>query len=725
MFNKKYGKWWAIGALVLLILALLVTACTGLPQPATSEQPAAPAEPPAAEQPAAAAEEGKTYTYVAISKSLDNPAFAVAEAGAKDRLKELEAEGYKINLEWTAPLGADPAKEVEMIESLIQRKVDGLLINSLGPSVCQAVDQAMDAGIPVVMWDSDCPESKRLAYVGTDNYQGGIESAKLYAEAVEGKGPQKIFILTGQPGAFNLQERSRGFKDGLDQLGVDYEIVTEVPGFDDLSKSVEAVESTLRGDPSINGFFSNGPWPFLVEASNLPTLIEKVKAGELTVVSFDTLAPEMWYVENDIVIGMFGQKYYGWGYHGVSVIHDIVANGAEYPPIVQTGGDIVTKDGRNGSFTAAEFKKFWDEFSFKETPIGAEEAWKRYEAGQAVTTEAQPEENAAPAQTLTYVAISKSLDNPAFAVAEAGAKDRLKELEAEGYKINLEWTAPLGADPAKEVEMIESLIQRKVDGLLINSLGPSVCQAVDQAMDAGIPVVMWDSDCPESKRLAYVGTDNYQGGIESAKLYAEAVEGKGPQKIFILTGQPGAFNLQERSRGFKDGLDQLGVDYEIVTEVPGFDDLSKSVEAVESTLRGDPSINGFFSNGPWPFLVEASNLPTLIEKVKAGELTVVSFDTLAPEMWYVENDIVIGMFGQKYYGWGYHGVSVIHDIVANGAEYPPIVQTGGDIVTKDGRNGSFTAAEFKKFWEEFSFKETPIGAEEAWKRYEAGQAVTQ
>ena len=338
-------------------------------------------------------------------------------------------------------------------------------------------------------------------------------------------------------------------------------------------------------------------------------------------------------------------------------------------------------------------------------------------AAELVETEAESEK-------LVYVAISRSLDDPTFAAAEAGAKDRLAELVATGAQIELEWTAPLDADPAQEVEMIESYVQRDVDGLLINSLGPSVCQAVDQAMDAGIPVVMWDSDCPDSKRLSYVGTDNYLGGIECAKLYAEAVEGKGLQRIFILTGQPGAFNLQERDRGFTDGLDQLGVDYEIVTTVSGFDDPSKSVEVIESTLQGDPTINGLFCDGPWPFLVEPGNLPTLTDRVKSDDLTVVSFDTLEQEMQYLESDIVVGMFGQKYYGWGYHGLSVLFDIVAKGDEFPPIVQTGGDIVTKDGRNGSFTAAEFAKFWEEFSFKETPISADEAWERYEAGEAVT-
>ena len=151
MLHNKSGNLWAISAIVLIILALAITACAGVPQPdAPAEQPAASAEEPAtAEEPAAAeepapAEEGKTYTYVAISKSLDNPAFAVAEAGAKDRLAELTERGVEIDLEWTAPLGADPAKEVEMIESLIQRQVDGLLINSLALITTKAASSALN-----------------------------------------------------------------------------------------------------------------------------------------------------------------------------------------------------------------------------------------------------------------------------------------------------------------------------------------------------------------------------------------------------------------------------------------------------------------------------------------------------------------------------------------------------------------------------------------------------
>jgi ribose transport system substrate-binding protein len=356
----------------LVLAALLVVACTAAPQPGQSgAEPATQAQEPAAqEQAAQPAEPGQTLKFVAISKSLDNPAFQVAEVGAKDRIEEL---GGVIELEWTAPTGADPAKEVQMIESYVQRGVDGLLINSLGPAVCQAVNEAMDAGIPVVMWDSDCPDSKRLSYVGSDNYLGGYKSGELYAQAVEGKGHQKIAILTGQPGAFNLQERDRGFKQALDDLGVDYEIVTTVPGFDDLTKSVEAVESTLRGNEEINGFFFDGPWVLLVEPTNTPLLVERVKSGQLTVMSFDTLPQQLKWLDEGLVIGLVGQKYYGWGYQGITVIHNIVANGAQYPPIVNTGVDVVTVEGGEGQFTSAEFAKFWEEFSFKEEPIMPED----------------------------------------------------------------------------------------------------------------------------------------------------------------------------------------------------------------------------------------------------------------------------------------------------------------------------------------------------------------
>jgi ribose transport system substrate-binding protein len=309
-----------------------------------------------------------------------------------------------------------------------------------------------------------------------------------------------------------------------------------------------------------------------------------------------------------------------------------------------------------------------------------------------------------PNRTIHIAAIAKTLDNPGFAVAEKGAKDRVVELG----DVKLDWTAPAGADPAKEVQLIESYIQKGVDGLLIDSLGPAVCGAVDQAIAAGIPVVMFDSDCPDSKRTAYVGSDNFAGGVMAGELYAAAAKGKGKQRIAILTGVPGAFNLGERDRGFKEGLNRAGADYQIVRTVAGYDDLQKSVDAVVSTLRGDPSIDGFYFDGPWPMLVDPKSVQLVIDRVEAGSLTVMSFDTLQPQLQWVSNDWVVGLVGQRPYSWGYQGIQVLHEIVKNDAKYPEFVKTGLDVVTKDGGNGRVKPEVLDQKWKTFSFKEEPI-----------------
>jgi ribose transport system substrate-binding protein len=309
------------------------------------------------------------------------------------------------------------------------------------------------------------------------------------------------------------------------------------------------------------------------------------------------------------------------------------------------------------------------------------------------------------AHKLHFVAIVKTLDNPAYQVFFKGAKERIKEL---GGNIDFEWTAPAGADPAKQVQLIESYVQRGVDGLIVSALGPSVCTAVAEAVSAGVPVVTFGGDCPKSGRQTFVGSDDFAGGYKAGQLYVAAVKDKGQQRIAILTGVVGATDLAARDEGFKKALKDSGIDYKIAVTVPGQDDLTKSVEAVESTLRGDPAINGFFFDGPWPLLVDRSNLPVMMEKINSGRLTVFSFDTLQQELPWVKDGLVGALIGQKYYGFGYQGMTVLDGIVRKKSNYGEFVRLGFDIVTKDGGGKYFTPAQMDQAWKTSDFKETPV-----------------
>jgi ribose transport system substrate-binding protein len=74
------------------------------------------------------------------------------------------------------------------------------------------INAAVAAGIPVIAIDADSPDSKRIMFIGTDNFKAGQESAKRMSDILKGQGQIVIVTIPGQP---NLDERVRGVTEGL------------------------------------------------------------------------------------------------------------------------------------------------------------------------------------------------------------------------------------------------------------------------------------------------------------------------------------------------------------------------------------------------------------------------------------------------------------------------------------------------------------------------------
>ena len=105
-----------------------------------------------------------------IPKALDIPVFNYAHIGAERAAKELG----NVQILWNAPASADQLKQKEILESYITQRVDGIAISSLnGEFLADTINRAIDAGIPVVTWDSDAPTSRRLAFYGVDDLASG------------------------------------------------------------------------------------------------------------------------------------------------------------------------------------------------------------------------------------------------------------------------------------------------------------------------------------------------------------------------------------------------------------------------------------------------------------------------------------------------------------------------------------------------------------------------
>jgi len=272
------------------------------------------------------------YRFAVIPKSLDIPVFNYAKIGAERKAKELG----NVDILWNAPATADQLKQKEILESAITQKVDGIAISCTnGDFLTETINKAVDAGIPVVTWDSDAPKSKRAAFYGVDDFASGRIMGEEAVRLLNGKGT--VAIITSM-GATNLQRRLDGMKEALAKAP-DIRIVETYDIHEDSVRTVELVAAGTKRYPDLSAWLSTGGWPVFTRNATAPVDPAKTKF-----ISFDTIQPALDLLREGKVTVLLGQKYFGWGSEPVQILYDM-KHGKNPPlPIIDSGVDVVTKE---------------------------------------------------------------------------------------------------------------------------------------------------------------------------------------------------------------------------------------------------------------------------------------------------------------------------------------------------------------------------------------------
>jgi len=148
--------------------------------------------------------------YFFVAANLQVPYWQAAGAGFSKA-----AEASKIRVSFVGPQTYDPKAERDALDQAEPKKATGILLAVTDPALLKdSIDKAVAAGVPVITIDSDAPASKRLFFIGTNNYQAGFTGGQRLAQELKGKGNVVIFTMPSQA---NLQERQRGYKDALDR----------------------------------------------------------------------------------------------------------------------------------------------------------------------------------------------------------------------------------------------------------------------------------------------------------------------------------------------------------------------------------------------------------------------------------------------------------------------------------------------------------------------------
>ena len=281
---------------------------------------------------AVAVQADASYRFTLVSPLVGHPYWVEVEDG----MKAANAQ-YGVDTQYVGPTFISIDEQIKEIETAIASNVDGIITMALDPAAFTPfINRAVAAGIPVVLIDTDAPNSNRNYYAGTSNYTAGFEAGKAMIEATGGKA--SIGIITGAINAANLIERMDGFKTAIADYP-DMKILAVEPSDTDLLKATEKAQTLLQTYPELDAFFG-------VSASDVQgaakVVVEQKRAGEITCVGFDDMDDTIQYIKDGVIYATIVQKPFEMGRLGVELLYQIKEGGAPSEQIIDTGVTIVT-----------------------------------------------------------------------------------------------------------------------------------------------------------------------------------------------------------------------------------------------------------------------------------------------------------------------------------------------------------------------------------------------
>ena len=142
-----------------------------------------------------------------VPKATSHLFFMSIHAGALDAARD-----FGVDILWNGPREeTEFSRQIEIVDSMVAQRVDALAISATDHTALVApVKRAMEAGIPVTVFDSGLDLTGYVTFVATDNYGAGVIAARKLAELVNGKG--KVAELMHKPGGMSTGDRERAFE---------------------------------------------------------------------------------------------------------------------------------------------------------------------------------------------------------------------------------------------------------------------------------------------------------------------------------------------------------------------------------------------------------------------------------------------------------------------------------------------------------------------------------
>ena len=284
--------------------------------------------------------------FVFVSSNIQLPYWKTAGSGFSHDAAEFKG----IRFDFTGPQSYDPKAERDALDQAVQKKATGILLSVADASVLKdSIDKAIAASVPVITIDSDAPSSKRLFFIGTNNYQAGFTGGQRLAQELKGKGSVVVFTMPDQP---NLQDRLRGYKDALAKSpNIKITRVVDIQGdpriaFDTTTQIVGKERDKVDGFVCLEA----------QSGKEVAGVLSSYKVTGKVVIAMDTDPETLDWIQKGVIAATIAQKPYTMAFVGMQMLDNLYHHKppsldadwgkdgyAPIPMFVDTGSDLIDK----------------------------------------------------------------------------------------------------------------------------------------------------------------------------------------------------------------------------------------------------------------------------------------------------------------------------------------------------------------------------------------------
>jgi ribose transport system substrate-binding protein len=321
--------------LLTLAAALLLAVVPGCKSESKSE--------PAAKQEANALKPTKPIRLAFLTNNASE-FWKIAQAGVKKYEQE-----KKIQVDVILPDGT-VADQNKKLEELASQHYDAVAVSVVAPSDQVSKLNEVAAQSKLITFDSDAPQSKRLLYIGTNNFEAGKAAGGEIVKLLPSGGKMAVFV--GTLSADNAQQRLKGIETAI--AGHNIQIVDKREDQTDHAKAQSNVEDIINAHSDLN--LVAGLWSYNGPAIAL-ALDRLGKKSAVQAVVFDEEEETLRAIEQGTIAATVVQKPFQFGYLASQWMHELAtapeATIAKLPAggVVDTGVEVINKS------NVAEFKQ--------------------------------------------------------------------------------------------------------------------------------------------------------------------------------------------------------------------------------------------------------------------------------------------------------------------------------------------------------------------------------